>query len=264
MKTEGRDFDEGREYRPSKRRGHGFTIFIVGVLIGVIVTLVLTSGLLSKEKSHRSANSVSSASADMEMDNPNSPFPVTVDFSKAVLDQAQREKLLTVYSQKASVPYEVTKEGLFNWDVFKQTKMMILHGQGTYQTDLSQISSDKITVNAAEKKIEIHLSAPELSVEYLPEETEFYDTSNGLLRFGEMELTPEMQTEIEKVSKEKLKEAIEDDPDNLENAKRFAKLSVEEILQPVVNAAVDSAVTEARKQNSQAYPEYYTVNVVVD
>lgn len=262
---EDRDYEKKeRSSRSRRRRGHGFTVFVVGMLVGVILTLVLSNGILFREKSHRSAEAIRTGSSDMEMDNPNSPFPVTVDFSQVVQSQAQRQKLLTVYSQKAAVPYEVTKEGLFNWDIFKQTKMMVLHGTGTYQTDLSQISSDKIIVNDADKKIEIHLAAPELSIEYLPEETEFYDTKNGLLRFGEMELTPEMQTEIEKVSKEKIKEAIESDDSNLENAKHFAELSVEEILQPAVNAAVDSAAAEAQKSNKQAYPDYYTVDVVVE
>ena len=109
--------------------------------------------------------------------------------------------------------------------------------------------------------MQIHIPEPVLSVEYLPEETEFLNTSNGILRFGEMQLTPEMMTELEALAKKELRKSIEEDSDSMETARKFAALSVKEIFEPVLKKQIDAALEEANDQF--AIPPYYTIQVLV-
>ena len=191
----------------------------------------------------------------------NVPYTVNVDFGEVLLDQAQREKKLIIYKQNAAVPLQAEKEGLFGWDIYSQAKSMLFHGVGTYSVDLAEIKDSDIIVDSEAQVIEIHIPEPVLFVEYLPEETEFLNTTNGILRFGEMEITPEMMTELETVVKQRLRENIESDASSIDTARRFAALSVKEIFEPVLRKQIESAV---RAENNEfAVAPYYSIHVVV-
>ena len=190
----------------------------------------------------------------------NMPYDLEVDFGEVFLDEAKREKKLEVYRQKETVQHTAKKDGLFGWDVYSQTKTMIIHGVATYTVDLNEIQPSDIVADAETHTITIYIPEPVLSIEYLPEETEFLDTKNGLLRFGEMELSPEMMSEVETLAKQKLREGVENDDDSAENARRFAMLSVKEVFEPVLKAQLD-AIMEA--QGSISNKSYYSVQVVV-
>ncbi len=139
---------------------------------------------------------------------------------------------------------------------------MLFHGIATYSVDLAQIKESDIVVDSDAHIIEIHIPEPVLAVEYLPEQTEFLNTSNGILRFGEMEITPEMMTELETVAKQKLKEAITADTSSMETAKKYAALSVKEIFEPVLKKQIDDALNAANDEF--AIPPYYSISVIVD
>lgn len=189
------------------------------------------------------------------------PYTVHVNFGDILLNEAQREKKLIIFRQNAAVPIQAEKEGLFGWGVYSQAKSMLFHGVGTYSVDLAEIKDTDIIVDSKTQVIEIHIPDPVLSVEYLPEETEFLNTTNGILRFGEMEITPEMMTELETVVKEKLRETIEADVSSIDTARRFAALSVKEIFEPVLRKQIESAVLA---ENSVfAIAPSYSIHVVV-
>lgn len=190
------------------------------------------------------------------------PYTVSVNFEDVFLSETQRQQKLQIMTQKVSASYTTTKSGLFNWGIFSQTKAMVFHGVGTYTVDLAAIGTEAFVVDDENQKITIHIPAPELSVEILPEKTEFFDTSNGLLRFGEMQLTPEAMAEIEVLGKEKLTAELVRDNESAESARRFAKLSVQEIFQPIVTAQITASVKAAN--DKYAVPVYYTVEVEID
>jgi len=187
------------------------------------------------------------------------PFSVSVDFGSVLKEEAKQEKSLTVMTQDLSVSENTSKEGLFGWSVFRQTQAAVFHGESRYEVDLAQLSDDSFTVDEENHVITITVPYPTLSVEYLPEESEFFDTANGLLTFGEMKLSLEEANELAVLAKEKLQTSAESDTEMWEMAEKYAKMSVRDIYQPVVNAAVNAAVEEAG--SAYAMPVVYTVQV---
>ena len=112
----------------------------------------------------------------------------------------------------------------------------------------SKIGEDDIVINKDTRTIDVYVEEPVLNIEYLPEETEFFSTSNGLLTFGEMDITPEMNAQLETSAKELLYESVSKDDTASKEAEKFAELSIQEIFEPIIVAAVDAAVSEAADQ----------------
>ena len=189
------------------------------------------------------------------------PYVVHVDFHPVLLGEAHLEKKLLIMTQKATASQTVKKEGLFSLPVFKQTKAVIFHGEGSYYVDLSSLSSSDFEIDDEKRSITISISKPELSVKLISKETEFFDSSNGMLRFGEMEIPPVQMTTLETQGIEQITKKLEDDTRAWETAERFAKLSVKEIYEPLVVAQVDEAVKNANDEF--AIPAYYTITVEI-
>lgn len=189
------------------------------------------------------------------------PYVVDVDFSPVFLKEAQLEKKLIIMTQKANATEKHTKNGLFSLPFFKQTMAIIFHGEGTYYVDLSHLTSDDFVVDNENRTITISIPKPELTVNLKQNETEFLDSSNGALRFGEMELPPATQNDLEIKGIESITKALEADNNTWETAEKFAKLSVKEIYEPLVVAQVDAAVQNA--DDELAIPAYYTINVEI-
>lgn len=189
------------------------------------------------------------------------PYVIDVDFAPVLLKEAKLEKKLVIMSQKATASETATKAGLWSLPVFKQTKAIIFHGEGTYFVDLSSLTNDDFVVDADKKEIIIHIPKPQLSVKLIPEETEFFAASNGSLRFGEMEITPEAMTTLETQGKARITEILESDRNSWDTAIRFAKLSVKEIYEPLVTAQINTALENAADE--YAIPPNYTINVEI-
>lgn len=189
------------------------------------------------------------------------PYVIDVDFSPVLLKEAQFEKKLIIMTQHATASEKAKKAGLFNLPVFKQTKAIIFHGEGTYSVDLTSLSSSDFVIDKEEKSITIMIPRPQLTVSLLPEKTEFFDSSNGILRFGEMEISPEAMTTLQTQGKAKILEILQNDQNTWNTAIKFAKLSVKEIYEPIVSAQIDAAVQNA--DDEFAIPPVYTINVEI-
>ncbi len=240
-----------------------FKQLLLGVLLGVILLWIISYAMSGSPYSLMEALTVKkNGDNSYDLRQKKVPYTVKVDFGHVLLDEAQREKKLIIYSQKTAVPVQAKKKGLFSLPVFSQNKSILFHGVGTYSVDLAEITESDFSFDPSGQILQIHIPEPVLSVEYLPEETEFLNTSNGILRFGEMQLTPEMMTELEALAKEELRKSIEEDSDSMETARKFAVLSVKEIFEPVLKKQIDAALEEADDQ--YAIPPYYTIQVLVD
>ncbi len=189
------------------------------------------------------------------------PYVVHVDFRPVLLGEAQIEKKLQIMTQKATAHQTAEKVGLLSLPVFKQTKAILFHGEGSYYVDLSSLSSKDFVIDDDSRNITICIPKPQLSVKLLPEETEFFDSSNGMLRFGEMEITPELMTTLETQGIERITEILESDTNTWDTVIRFAKLSVKEIYEPLIKAQIDEAVKRA--SDEYAIPAYYTITVSI-
>ncbi len=189
------------------------------------------------------------------------PYVVDVDFAPVLLKEAQLEKKLIVMTQKAFASEIAKKDGLFGLTVFKQTKAIIFHGEGTYYVDLSSLSSSDFVIDKEKKTITIFIPKPQLTVNLLSNETEFFDASNGSLRFGEMEITPETMTTLETQGMARITEVLESDKKAWDTAIKFAKLSVKEIYEPLVAAQIEAALQNAADE--YAIPAYYSIIVEI-
>ena len=189
------------------------------------------------------------------------PYVLKVDFSPALLQEAQHEQKLIIMTRKASVPVVAKKEGLWKIPVFKQTKAIIFYGEGEFFVDLSSLSNDDFVIDNQAQTITIYIPKPEFSVKLLPDETEFFDSSNGILRFGEMQITPEAMMTLESEGINQLTETLEADSNTWEAAERFAKLSVKELYEPLIKAQIDAAVQDAADE--YAIPPQYTINIEI-
>lgn len=240
----------------------GISSFLLGLVVGLwFIPWVITMASTGTPKSLIELVRNTSYGDSTLIQQKKVPYTLTATFAKAVLDTAKQDKTLVVYVQKVAVPFEAKKDGLFGWDVYKQSKYMIFHGLGRYSVNLAQIHDRDIVVHEDTKTIDIYIPEPELSVEFLPEDTEFLNTSNGMLRFGSMEITPEMMSDLETNGKQKIRDSIEADPDSLSTAETYAKLSVKEIVEPVLKKQIN-ADAERNSDEIEA-PQYYTINVLI-
>lgn len=189
------------------------------------------------------------------------PYVLDVDFAPVLLKEAHLEKKLIVMTQRATASEIAKKDGLFKLPVFKQTKAIIFHGEGTYFVDLSSLSNNDFVIDKENRTITIYIPKPQLTVKLLSNETEFFDASNGSLRFGEMEITPESMTTLETQGIARIREVLESDEKAWDTAKKFAKLSVKEIYEPLVAAQIESALQNAADE--YAIPAYFTIFVEI-
>ena len=189
------------------------------------------------------------------------PYVVEVDLYPVLFEQKKKKKELIIMSQKATASQTAKKKGLWSLPVFKQTQAILFHGEVTYTVDLSSLSPNDFMIDKDNKTITITIPKPKLSVKLLQNETEFFDSSNGILRFGQMEISAEDLTELQNQGIQKITEDFEADKNNWETVERFAKLSVKEIYEPLIAAQVDAAVKNANDEF--AIPAYYSISVVI-
>ena len=151
------------------------------------------------------------------------------DFKEPILGESMRQKLIIVEEREAYVNTTITDTGLFDWEVFQKEQELTIHGIGQYTIDLSEITSEDISLN--EDTFELTIRIPHASLHKIipdPSKTEIGESSNGWLAFGNIKLDQEQQKEFETEAQEKLKEKLSM-PECFEEADRFAKLTAYEL-----------------------------------
>lgn len=237
-----------------------FVVIFAGTLIFTIYTLRNNTG----EKSHTVSEVIevndSPADHDTAIVQDNVPYPVYVDYGDVILGAAERESDLRIMTRPVQIADVISKDGLFNWtEVFGQSQVVVYHAEVDYFVDLSGLDDSDINVDEREHVIRITIPYPEYEIRPIFDEYEFFDPSNGLLRFGSLTLTPEMHTEIESDAMDKLADYVEDDEESWETAEEYARLAVEDLFQVAINAQ-ETATIEAEGSNAQFV--YYDVVVM--
>lgn len=96
-----------------------------------------------------------------------------------------------------------------SWDVFRQVKGITFQGKGTYSLDFSKLDTNSVYIDIPLDKIYITLPKPSIDTIAIYEEKTVYETtSNGLLRFGDIRLTPEETLLITKEVKTLMKNQL--------------------------------------------------------
>lgn len=150
-----------------------------------------------------------------------------------LVGKAKQKKEFIVMEQPVTVGKQEKKEGLFGVAAFRQTQYVEYNGIGKYTIDMNDFSESNIEVDNNNKKIIITLPEPKLNVEF--KDMKAYDTSNGILTFGEMDLTSDIQNELIQKAVTDMEEELTTNETLKSNAMRYAEMSVESLFQPVIN-----------------------------
>jgi len=236
--------------RPKKIIASKF--FVLGLCLGILIPWIVSFAATKNPHAlfdviRIQDNEDGSATLTQE----NVPYSLDISFDELLLEKAQQDSSLRVYSQKASVWEKASKNGLWA-PLYSQSKTIIFHGVGEYYIDLTKIKNSDITVHDDTQTVDIHIPSPELRIVYDQDATEFLDTNNAMLRFGEMQITPEMMTALEAEAMEKIQEEIESDPDSLETANDYAAIAIRGLFEPVL-----------KKTLKEANAPYYSLNILV-
>lgn len=137
---------------------------------------------------------------------------IEISFKDVVLGTAREESELIVYEQDLSVESEITKDGWFEWAVFKKNKKVTYAGTAHYTVNLGLIKDNDIVVNQDKKTITIFVPKVALNMVHLnPDKIQFEATKKGLLSPGELKFTLEEAFYIESQALELLKEKANQD-----------------------------------------------------
>lgn len=194
---------------------------------------------------------------DLEIVQENVPHPVYVDYGDVILGEAYQDCDLKIMSMPVQVSDELFKPGLFGLEtVFGQSQGVVYHAEAEFYVDLSELDVDDYYVNDEDHTITITVPYPTQRIIPVIEEYEFFSSSNGILRFGEFEITPESQAEIESNAIDMIDERVRDDEEIWGIVEEYAKLSLEDTFQTSIDA-VTYANIEKADDNAQFV--YYDV-----
>ncbi len=237
--------------RPVKT--HRVRFFVVGLILGILIPWVLCFAATGNPYTLSDVIGIRlSRNGSRLISQKDVPYSLEVGFDRLLLEKAEQDSSLRVYSQKASVWEKAKKNGIWA-PLYSQSKNIIFHGIGEYYVDLTRIQDDDISVDPDARTVEVRIPAPELRVLYDQAATEFLDTNNAPLRFGEMEITPEMMSALEEEAMTRIREEIEADADSAKTARDYAVLAIRGLFEPVL-----------KKTLEEAYAPYYSLNVVVE
>ena len=171
---------------------------------------------------------------DMTLDNHGIFGYTAVDFSEAVLGDADSLKKIEVYRQEVSDVATVTNAGLGKFQVFSKTKLITYHGTAIYTVDLSQLKSSDFSVDEDKHIVTIAIPRTKRGEIIIPSENiEFGDTEKGLLAIGDIKLTSEELADVQTEAKNKMIEKLK--ADNVRaTADEFAKKAVWELYRPLI------------------------------
>ena len=168
-----------------------FKFFLILSLTLLVCKLFLNCRSQANSSNHSNINNIkiiSEESLVKEIKNVNKIIPLEVELSKTVtIDKSWGEL-----------------------EILKKYKRIRFFANCSYSIDLSQITTDDINIDNKNKELNIILTKPEIfSININRKKTEYEESSNGLLRFGEIKLTSEefdlIQEEVNKGFEETMK-----------------------------------------------------------
>ena len=164
-------------------------------------------------------------------------FDYTVaDFEDAILGEKKQLKKLEVFSVEIKDVATLTESGLIKWEIFKKCQVITYHGKAIYTVDLSKLSKSQIKLDRENKKVTLTIPHAELDKIDIPSDgIEFGKVNKGLLAFGDIKLTAGQSAAAETEAQKYMTERLVADQ-TIDEADRFAVMSVWEIFQPVVSA----------------------------
>ena len=159
-----------------------------------------------------------------------------IDFQEAVLGDPKSQAKLEVIKIPASEIVDMTDAGFANLSVFSKIQYIKLHTDVIYTVDLSQLSKRDILVDEKNQTVTIYIPHSQLeNVVCSLQNAEYIDKKRGVFAFGDFKFTTEEIQAAEKGASDKIVQSL-DGVNMSEQADKFAKLSVYNIYQPVINS----------------------------
>ncbi len=220
--------------KTSGKNGGFFKGLLIGVLIGAVGVFLLTRS--APVSTAEQPAPIPAEQADVLIDSDGVLGYTAADFQEAVLGCASEHQELIVMEQPLSITTTITRAGLGSLPIFSKMKEVTYCGTGVYTVDLSGLNEDRILVD--EENCTVTIRIPHAVLQYVNTDlskTQFEDTEQGLLAFGDIKLTAEETNLLERAVHDAMQERL-DQAELYEEADRFANLKTWEIFQPLVTA----------------------------
>ncbi|MDD2294745.1 MAG: DUF4230 domain-containing protein [Eubacteriales bacterium] len=159
----------------------------------------------------------------------------TIEIRDSLLSESRRAEYLVVMEQDVSVDIEVSQM-LWNISLFEKTKVIHAYGIGVFGIDLTDLKQEAIQVDHNIREVVLTLGETKLLyVENDHEKTTYEETEHALFAFGEIRLTAEQQTVVNKEIQDAMKEALALVSTGLETSKS-ARKAAEAFYEPLIGA----------------------------
>ncbi len=219
--------------------------FIIGVIVGLIAGALLIVLIGNASSTFLfGTNQTSHTTADTVFQQGVFGTFTAADFQKAILGEASRHKELVVKEQPIEIPTTITKAGLGNLAIFSQVQNVYYYGTGVYTVSLSGLEEKNITVDEDNMKVTVYI--PHACLQYINpnlDMTMFEEAGRGLLAFGDIKMTTQEQNSLQQSVTEAMRERLTQ-TDMFVGADEFAKVSILEVLQPLVASVSPSYTLE--------------------
>lgn len=149
--------------------------FFLLILISTIIFIIKVNSTYFSN-SDRTLNIISEENLVNEIKNTNKIIPLEIELSRIV----------------------TIDESWGNIEVFQKYKRIKFFANCSFYVDLSTLKEEDIYMDKDKKVLNINLPSPKIfTIDILRDKTIYEDSSNGLLRFGEIQLTSEEFEEIQ-------------------------------------------------------------------
>lgn len=224
--------------RKGAMKGSGLSGIVTNAvaIIAIVIIALVVSAKMNRAMDQLTSFEDPAESHDMVLENDGFLGYTAADFAEAILGKDSQLKKLEVYNVEVSDVVTITDTGLMNWSVFTKCQLITYNGYATYTVDLGEIGKNDISLDEENKIVSLKIPHACLEPINIPtDEIVFGDTTKGLLAFGDIQITPEQSSEIQKEAEEKMNQKLTEQ-DAISKADRFAILSVWEIYQPLVKS----------------------------
>lgn len=121
-----------------------------------------------------------------------------------------------------------------NLEIFEKYQRIKFFANCSFYIDLSSITDKDIKMNKNNSTLDISIAKPEIfNIDILRDKIIFEDTSNGLLRFGDIKLSSEEFNSIQEMVVDSFKETLQD-KEIYDKALINSKISITQLLQPII------------------------------
>jgi hypothetical protein len=194
-------------------------ICIISILfITIICAINLNRNNITKSYENiKNINIITEENLINEIKNTNKIIPLEIELSK----------LITI------------DKSLGTLDLFEKYKRIKFFANCSYYIDLSNLTDDDIQMDEKNTTLNITIPSPEIfSINILRDKTIYEDTSNGLLRFGDIKLTSEEFDSIQEEVYTSFNETLQSE-EIYDKAISNSKISLTNLIKQIVGKEVE-------------------------